>query len=71
MTPASAPLTQPPLSPSVVAYVEKAASPEETSLEARMEPEPVFIDEVPRPLVDPHSAALTPPRPRGVGFQYL
>ena len=47
--------------PSAVAYVEKAATPEETSLEARVEPEPVFIDEVPP----------TPPNtnePRGLDF---
>ncbi|CAL8343093.1 unnamed protein product [Boreogadus saida] len=31
--------------PEPVAYVEKAATPEENSLEARVEPEPVFIDE--------------------------
>ncbi|CAL8267555.1 unnamed protein product [Lota lota] len=31
--------------PEPVAYVEKAVSPEETSLETRVEPEPVFIDE--------------------------
>nr|XP_020479644.1 signal transducing adapter molecule 2 isoform X2 [Monopterus albus] len=31
--------------PEAVAYVEKTASPEETSLESRPEPEPVFIDE--------------------------
>lgn len=29
-----------------MAYVEKAATPEETSLETKVEPEPVFIDEV-------------------------
>uniref|UniRef100_A0AAQ5YTX4 Signal transducing adaptor molecule (SH3 domain and ITAM motif) 2 n=1 Tax=Amphiprion ocellaris TaxID=80972 RepID=A0AAQ5YTX4_AMPOC len=31
--------------PEPVAYVEKTASPEETSLETKVEPEPVFIDE--------------------------
>jgi len=30
-----------------VVYVEKTASPEETSLETKVEPEPVYIDEVP------------------------
>lgn len=31
--------------PETVAYVEKTASPEETSIETKVEPEPVFIDE--------------------------
>ncbi|KAG7248994.1 hypothetical protein CRUP_012798, partial [Coryphaenoides rupestris] len=31
--------------PEPVVYVEKTASPEETSLETKVEPEPVYIDE--------------------------
>lgn len=32
---------------SAVAYVEKTSSPDETILDAKAEPEPVYIDEVP------------------------
>lgn len=37
---------------STVAYVEKSATPEETSLEIKAEPEPVYIDEVTRFLMN-------------------
>ncbi|KAG7276428.1 hypothetical protein CRUP_007488, partial [Coryphaenoides rupestris] len=37
--------------PEPVVYVEKTASPEETSLETKVEPEPVYIDEM-NPMID-------------------